>query len=123
MQAKLSGQPHCPPHPRRTCRFETRQQCYAPAQSESARSGLEALDYLRTEKSPPGAWKETQLALIQQAETPDESLLKLPWMESYRALILVATEVERLKKVDRKEWKQQVLDEAAKQEPVAKYTW
>ena len=86
-------------------------------------SGLEALDYLRTEKSPPGEWKETQLALIKQAETPDESLLKLPWMESYRALILAATEVGRLKKVGGKEWKQQVLDEAAKQEPVAKYTW
>jgi len=67
-------------------------------------SGLEALDYLRTEKSPPGEWKETQLALIKQAETPDESLLKLPWMESYRALILAATEVGRLKKVGSRSW-------------------
>ena len=31
-------------------------------------------------------WKDAQLALVAQAETPDLSFLKLPWMRSYRAL-------------------------------------
>jgi hexosaminidase len=86
-------------------------------------AGLEALNYLRTGTTPSGGWKEAQLALIKEAETPDLSLLKLPWMESYRALILAATEVGGLKKMDRKAWKEKMLSEAAKQEPVTKYTW
>jgi len=86
-------------------------------------AGLEALNYLRTGTTPPGGWKEAQLALIKEAETPDLSLVKLPWMGSYRALILAATEVGGLKKMDRRAWKEKVLTEAAKQEPVTKYTW
>ena len=86
-------------------------------------AGLEALNYLRTGAAPPGEWKETQLALITEAETPDESLVKLPWLESYRALILGAADVGSLRKMDRKEWKQKVLNQAAKQEPKQKYTW
>jgi len=86
-------------------------------------AGLEALSYLRSGSAPPAGWKESQLALIKQAETPDASLVKLPWLGSYRALILAAAEVGGLRKTDQKEWKQKVLNEAAKQEPPAKYTW
>src|SRR5271166_2691055 len=86
-------------------------------------AGLEALSYLRSGSAPPAGWKESQLALIKQAETPDASLVKLPWLASYRALILAAAEVGGVRKSDRKEWKQKVLNEAAKQEPPAKYTW
>ncbi len=86
-------------------------------------AGLEALNYLRTGTAPSSEWRQSQLALIKQGETPDVSLLKLPWLGSYRALILGAAEVGDLKKMDRKEWKQKVLNEAAKEEPVAKYTW
>jgi hexosaminidase len=86
-------------------------------------AGLEALNYLHTGTTPSADWKEAQLALIQQAETPDASLLKLPWLGSYRVLILAAADVGSLQKTDRKEWKQKVLNEAAKQEPAQKYTW
>jgi len=86
-------------------------------------AGLEALNYLQTGKAPPGSWKDTQLELIKQAETPDTSLLRLPWLGSYRVLILAAAEVGSLRKTDRKEWKQKVLKEAAKMEPAQKYTW
>ena len=86
-------------------------------------AGLDALNHLHSGTTPPKEWKETQLALIKEAETPDASLLKLPWLGSYRALILAATEVGALTKTDRKEWKQKILNEAAKQEPAAKYTW
>ena len=86
-------------------------------------AGLEALNYLRTGTAPSAEWKETQLAVIKEAETPDASLLKLPWLGSYRALIVAAADVGGLQKTDRKEWKQKVLNEAAKQEPAQKYTW
>ena len=85
--------------------------------------GLDALNYLRTGKAPPGNWKDTQLELIKQAETPDLSLLRLPWLASYRVLILAAADVGSLRKTDRKEWKQKVLNDAAKLEPAQKYTW
>jgi hypothetical protein len=84
---------------------------------------LEALNYLRTGTAPAGNWKDTQLELIQEAETPDVSLLRLPWLESYRVLILAASDVGSLRKTDRKEWKQKVLNEAEKLEPARKYTW
>ena len=86
-------------------------------------AGLEALNYLKTGTTPPGNWKEMQLELIKQAETADLSLLKLPWLGSYRVLILAASDVGSLRKTDRKEWKQKVLDEAVKMEPAQKYTW
>ncbi len=86
-------------------------------------AGLEALKYLRSGTSPPAGWSEAQLALIVQAETADVSLLKLPWMGSYRALILAAAGVGELKGTTPKEWKQTILDEAAQQEPTHKYKW
>ena len=86
-------------------------------------AGLEALKYLQTGTTPPAGWSEAQLTLITQAETPDVSLLKLPWMKSYRALILAAAAVGDLKSTDPKAWKQKILDEAAQQEPAQKYTW
>ncbi len=86
-------------------------------------SGLEALNFLQSGTTPPSDWSASQLELIKQAETPDSSLLKLPWMGSYRALILAATQVGELKTTGAKDWKQKVLDEAARQEPEQKYTW
>jgi hypothetical protein len=44
-------------------------------------------------------------------------------MGSYRALILAAAGVGDLKSTGAKEWKQKILDEAARQEPTRKYTW
>jgi len=86
-------------------------------------AGLEALNYLHSGTTPPDDWKAAQLALIKQAETPDMSLLKLPWMRSYRTLILAAAGVGELKGANPKEWKQKIADEAARQEPTQKYTW
>src|SRR5271165_2284305 len=85
--------------------------------------GLEALTYLHSGSSAPDDWKQAQLELIRQAEKPDMSLLKLPWLSSYRALVLAAADVSSLQKMDRKQWKQRILDEAAKDEPKQKYTW
>jgi hexosaminidase len=86
-------------------------------------AGLEALNYLRTVTAPSEQWKETQLALIKEAEAPDASLVRLPWLGSYRALVLAAADVGGLRKMDRNEWKQKVTREAAKDEPAQKYTW
>ena len=86
-------------------------------------AGLEALKYLQSGVTPPTGWKEAQLVLITQAETPDASMLKLPWLGSYRAMILAAAEVGELKSTGAKEWKRNVMNEAARQEPTQKYTW
>ena len=86
-------------------------------------AGLEALNYLHSGTTPRAEWKDSQLALVKLAETPDASLLKLPWMGSYRALILGAAEVGEAKNTGAIEWKQKILSEAAQQEPTQKYTW
>jgi hexosaminidase len=85
--------------------------------------GLEALQYLQSRKSPGTNWKDAQLALVAQAETPDLSFLKLPWMRSYRALILAAAGIGELKGNSPQGWKQKIMDEVAQQEPAQKYTW
>jgi hexosaminidase len=86
-------------------------------------AGLEALNYLHSRTAPPAGWKEAKLALINEAEKPDKSLLKLSWLPSYRALILAAADVDVLKTVTPQQWKQQLMQEAAQQEPQPKYTW
>jgi hexosaminidase len=86
-------------------------------------TGLEALTYLQSRTAPPAGWREAKLALIDQAERPDKSLLKLSWLASYRGLILAASDVDGLKVATPEQWKQQVMQEAARQEPQAKYTW
>jgi hexosaminidase len=86
-------------------------------------AGLEALSYLQSRTAPPAGWKETRLALINEAEKTDKSILKLSWLSSYRALILAAADVDGLKTMTPQQWKQQVMQEAAQQEPQAKYTW
>jgi hexosaminidase len=86
-------------------------------------AGLETLSYLQSGTIPSEDWKVAQLALVQQAETPDASFLKLPWMRSYRALILAAAGVGELKGSSPREWKKKIIDDAARQEPAQKYTW
>jgi hypothetical protein len=86
-------------------------------------AGLEALTYLQNGTTPPAEWKDATLKLINDAEKPDKSMLKLSWLPSYRALVLAAANVDALKTSSPQQWKQQVFDEAAKQEPGAKYTW
>ena len=86
-------------------------------------AGLEALGYLQSRTAPPAGWKEAKLALIDEAEKPDKSLLKLSWLASYRALILAASDVDGLKASTPQQWMQQVMQEAARKEPQTKYTW
>jgi hexosaminidase len=86
-------------------------------------TGLEALAYLQSRTAPPSGWKETKLALVNEAEKPDKSILKFSWLQSYRVLILAAAEVDGLKTVAPQLWKQQVMQEATRQEPATKYTW
>ncbi len=91
--------------------------------SQLGAAGLEALTYLQSGTAPPAAWKDATLKLVNDAEKPDKSMLKLSWLPSYRALVLAAASVDGLKTGSPQQWKQQVLDETAKQEPAAKYTW
>jgi hexosaminidase len=86
-------------------------------------AGLEALTYLQSRNAPPAGWKEAKIALINEAAKPDKSLLKLSWLPSYRALVIAAADVNALRTVAPQQWKQQVRQEAAQQEPQAKYTW
>ncbi len=43
-------------------------------------AGLEALTYLQSRTAPPTGWKDAKLALINEAEKPDKSMLKLSWL-------------------------------------------
>ena len=86
-------------------------------------AGLEALQYLRSGMSAPFDWKAAQLELLKQAEKPDASALKLPWLSSYRALVLAASDAAAGHSGNPSEWAQKVLNDAAKDEPKQKYTW
>ena len=86
-------------------------------------AGLQALQYLQTKTGPPPEWRSASLGLIDHAEMPDDSVLRFPWLFSYRALILAAANVDGLKATTPERWKEQVMREAAAQEPKAKYTW
>ncbi len=86
-------------------------------------AGLEALNYLQSRTAPPAGWKEAKLALVNEAGKPDKSILKLSWLASYRALVVAAGDVDGLNAVAPQQWKQQVMSEAAQQEPQVKYTW
>jgi hexosaminidase len=86
-------------------------------------AGLEALTYLQSRTAPPAGWKEAKIALINEAEKPDKSLLKLSWLPAYRTLVIATAEVDALRTVAPQQWKQQVMQEAARQEPQEKYTW
>ena len=86
-------------------------------------AGLDALSHLQSRTSPPEGWKDATLRLVDDAEKPDKSMLKLSWLPSYRSLVLAAANVEALKTSSPQQWKAQIMDEAAKQEPRAKYTW
>ena len=91
--------------------------------SQLGATGLEALQYLQQGSAPAAEWKAQAIALVNAAEKPDASILKLPWMGAYRALILAAANVDGLKTASPQQWKQQVTGEAASQEPEQKYTW
>jgi hexosaminidase len=86
-------------------------------------TGLEALHYLQSRTAPPPGWKDAKVAMVNDAEKPDKSILKLSWLPSFRALILAAADVDALKTVPPAQWKEQVIQEAAQQEPAPKYTW
>ncbi len=86
-------------------------------------TGNEALTYLQNGVAPPPGWKDAALNLVNDAEKPDKSMLKLSWLPSFRVLVLAAANVDALKTTNPQQWKQQVLDDAAKQEPPVKYTW
>lgn len=86
-------------------------------------TGMEAMNYLQTGNAPSAAWRDQAMAIVAEAEKPDQSLLSLTWMGSYRALIVAAVRVDRLKSGEISHWKQQVMEEAAAQEPRNSYTW
>ena len=87
-------------------------------------AGLEALQYLQVwQVMHPQSGKTLNSTLIKQAQTPDASLLKLPWLNSYRVLILAAADAGSVANTDRQQWKQKVIDEAARNAPKEKYTW
>ena len=86
-------------------------------------TGLEAMSYLQTGNAAPAEWRDKAIALVNQAEKPDQSILKLTWMGSYRALMLAAAQADLVKRSDPQQWKQKVLSDAASQEPQEKYTW
>jgi len=86
-------------------------------------TGIQAMNYLQSDTVPPESWRDEALALISQAEKPDASLLALTWTSSYRALILAAVHVDRLKSTPPAEWERQIFEEAISQTPKPKYTW
>jgi hexosaminidase len=88
-----------------------------------AAAGLQALQILQSRTPPPPEWKAASIELVNHAEAPDESLLKFSWLPSYRALILAAANIDGLRATTPQSWKDQVMHEAAAQEPPPKYTW
>jgi hexosaminidase len=75
--------------------------------------GLEALSYVVRRVTPPNGWRESKLAILQEAEKP-KAALEFPFVTSVRKLVIAAAEQNGLTSMSPGDWKKRI-DDLAKQ--------
>jgi hypothetical protein len=75
-------------------------------------AGLEALSYLSKGSVPSAGWRDTQLALLDEAAKP-KAALEFPFITSLRELIVAAYEQPQLKTMTAADWRKRVKQLAA----------
>ena len=82
--------------------------------SEMSAAGLEALEYLANSITPPDAWRDEKLAMIERIAKPNpKSELEFPILPKIKLLVIAASEVTQLKTMSPAEWKARVTTLAA----------
>ena len=74
--------------------------------------GLEALSFLTKDVQPSVAWRDSRLAVLEQAAKP-AAALEFPIIPSVRELIIAAYELPQLKSMSTAEWRSHVKKLAA----------
>jgi hexosaminidase len=83
----------------------------APELSELGTTGLETLTFLQSGTPPSAEWQSQKLALLAEAAKP-KSLLRFPWLPSFRLLVMGTMRVDQLKSTAPQQWKQAILGAA-----------
>ncbi|MDQ3819259.1 MAG: family 20 glycosylhydrolase, partial [Acidobacteriota bacterium] len=80
--------------------------------SQMGAAGLEALSFLRRGVAPTTEWRDSRLAVLEQARKP-KAALEFPVITSVKELIIAAYELPQLKAVSPTEWRARVKQLAA----------
>jgi hexosaminidase len=80
--------------------------------SRMGAAGLEALSYLTKGVAPTVAWRESRLAVLDEAAKP-KAALEFPVVASLRELIVAASELPQLKSATPADWRRRVNQLAA----------
>ncbi|MDT7602762.1 MAG: hexosaminidase [Acidobacteriota bacterium] len=80
--------------------------------SRMGAAGLEALSYLTKGIAPSPAWRDSRLAMLDEAAKP-KAALEFPALPSLRELIVAASELPQLKSATPADWRKRVRQLAA----------
>jgi hexosaminidase len=80
--------------------------------SRMGAAGLEALSYMTKGVAPPAAWRDSRLAVLDEAAKP-KAALEFPIIPSLRELIVAASELPQLKTMPAADWRKRVKQLAA----------
>jgi hypothetical protein len=80
--------------------------------SRMGAAGLEALSFLTKNGAPSPAWRDSNLALLDEASKP-KAALEFPIIPSLRELIVAASELPQLKSAAPADWRKRVKQLAA----------
>lgn len=80
--------------------------------SRMGAAGLEALSYLTSGIAPSAAWRDSRLAVLDEAAKP-KAALEFPITASLRELIVAASELPQLKSAAPADWRKRVKQLAA----------
>lgn len=75
--------------------------------ADVATAGLEALSYLAAEVAPPSGWRESRMAMLEQALRP-KAEVELVVIKPVRKLVILAAEMAELKSIPHSERKQRL---------------
>ena len=80
--------------------------------SRMGAAGLEALSYLTKNVAPSPAWRDSRLAVLDEASKP-KAALEFPALPSLRELIVATAELPQLKTMTAADWRRRVKQLAA----------
>jgi hypothetical protein len=81
--------------------------------SDVGETGMEAVSYLKMGTSPPGEWRDTSLAKLDEAAKP-YGALEFVVIPSVRKLVMAAAELPQLRKMTQAEWREHIKKLATK---------
>lgn len=81
--------------------------------SDLATAGLEALAYLAADVSPPGGWRDSKLAMLEQISKP-KAEVEFAVVSPVKKLVILAAEIPNLRGIPHSQWKDRVSTLAEK---------